>query len=180
MPLGKSCTGRSCTSRFALIRWSQPKRPQLWLPSGRRTLLAMQFPPASSQSALERMTRQRSRDTGTELKLRSALHKRGLRYRLHQNLVDGLRREVDIVFKSARVAVFVDGCFWHRCPVHGSVPRSNSEFWVNKLSANEERDRDTNRRLTAEGWLVVRVWEHDSPEKAAKRIQELVTARSAI
>jgi DNA mismatch endonuclease (patch repair protein) len=130
-------------------------------------------PPASSADALRRMTSQRQRDTKGELELRSLLHRRGLRFRVHA-LLPGLRRRSDIVFTRARVAVFVDGCFWHGCPEHGSWPKQNANWWREKIEANQRRDRDTDARLKAAGWTVVRVWEHDDPTRAADRIAEIV------
>lgn len=124
-----------------------------------------------------RMSRQRSRDTSPERALRSSLHRRGLRYRLHRRPLPGLRRQADIVFGPARVAVFVDGCFWHCCPEHATSPRSNAAWWSTKLAANVARDRDTDSRLATAGWVVVRVWEHEDPAAAAARIAELVRAR---
>jgi DNA mismatch endonuclease (patch repair protein) len=117
------------------------------------------------------------RDTPPELALRRELHRRGLRYRLHQKLLPGLRREVDIAFPRVRVAVFVDGCFWHACPEHGTTPKSNREWWQTKLEANRSRDRDTDKRLRAKGWHVVRIWEHELPMEAADRIESLVRSR---
>jgi DNA mismatch endonuclease (patch repair protein) len=90
-------------------------------------------------------------------------------------LVD-LRRRADLVFIRARVAVFVDGCFWHGCPEHGSRPQANP-YWVAKIEANRARDRDTDERLEAERWAVVRAWEHESPENVAQRVAALVAER---
>jgi DNA mismatch endonuclease (patch repair protein) len=122
------------------------------------------------------MRAQRERDTGIERTIRSLLHARGLRFRVHRRLLAGSRREVDVVFPGARVAVFVDGCFWHGCPEHGTWPRNNAEFWRRKIEENVRRDRDTNARLEADGWTVLRVWEHESPGDAASRIAAVVDA----
>jgi DNA mismatch endonuclease (patch repair protein) len=122
------------------------------------------------------MRAQRERDTGIERTIRSLLHARGLRFRVHRRLLAGSRREVDVVFPGARVAVFVDGCFWHGCPEHGTWPRNNAEFWRSKIEENIRRDRDTNARLEADGWTVLRVWEHESPDEAASRIAAVVDA----
>lgn len=119
----------------------------------------------------------RQRDTGAEIALRSELHARGLRYRVHRRIVPGVRREADVVFGPTKVAVFVDGCFWHCCPIHGSMPRANARWWREKLEKNERRDRDTDRRLQRAGWKVVRVWEHDDPRKAADRVRRAVLSR---
>jgi DNA mismatch endonuclease, patch repair protein len=119
------------------------------------------------------MTSQRQRDTKGELELRSLLHRRGLRFRVHA-LLPGSRRRSDIVFARARVAVFVDGCFWHGCPEHGTWPKQNADWWREKIEANQRRDRDTNARLRAAGWTVIRVWEHEDPTQAADQIAEIV------
>ena len=121
-----------------------------------------------------RMSRQRSHDTSPERALRSLLHRRGLRYRLHRRPIAGLRRQADLVFAGARVAVFVDGCFWHCCPEHATSPKANGAWWAAKLARNVERDRDTDRRLAEAGWTVVRVWEHEDPAAAADRVAALV------
>jgi DNA mismatch endonuclease (patch repair protein) len=101
----------------------------------------------------------------------------GLRYRVSARPLPDLRRTADIVFRPTRVAVFVDGCFWHGCPEHGSQPRANSEYWAPKLARNIERDRETNSALEAAGWKVVRIWEHEDANHAAQRIARVVEAR---
>lgn len=111
------------------------------------------------------------------MRLRRALHRAGLRYRLHAKVVPGTRRTVDIVFMSARVAVDVRGCYWHGCESHGTAPKANGEWWRAKLEANRERDADTARRLTDAGWAVVVVWEHDDPEESAASIERLIQAK---
>ena len=116
---------------------------------------------ASTPQVRRRMQRQRSWDTGPELVLRRALYGQGLRYRLHARPLPELRRQADILFRPAKVAVFVHGCFWHACPRHGTQPKANARWWREKLERNRSRDRDTSRRLRREGWHVVRVWEHD-------------------
>jgi DNA mismatch endonuclease (patch repair protein) len=131
-------------------------------------------PHASSEEALVRMKATRQRDTDAELRLRTELRRLGLHYRLHRAVVPGVRRRPDIVFGPARVAVFVDGCFWHGCPRHGTMAKANREFWEAKILQNKRRDRDTNRRLIGAGWRVVRVWEHEDPRRAARRIARVV------
>ena len=116
----------------------------------------------------------RGRDTTPELELRRQLHRRGLRYRVDARVDRGIRSRPDIVFPSARVAVFVDGCFWHRCPRHGTAPAVNSEYWRAKLARNVERDRETDQLLAAAGWRVIRIWEHERPDAAAVRIERVV------
>jgi DNA mismatch endonuclease (patch repair protein) len=121
----------------------------------------------------------RQRNTSAEFVLRRELHARGLRYRIHVPVLAKPRRVADVTFIRLRVAVFVDGCFWHGCPEHGTWPRQNAEFWRAKILANQERDRDTNERLRAQGWTVVRVWAHESSCKAASRVARIVRARKA-
>lgn len=123
------------------------------------------------------MSRLRQRDTTPERLLRSALHRRGLRFRVERPLDFDRRRRADLVFVTEKVAVFVDGCFWHSCPAHATVPRANRAFWVEKLRRNVVRDRDTDRRLAESGWTVVRVWEHEAPEAAADRVEAAVRGR---
>src|SRR5262245_24598507 len=136
----------------------------------------MKPPKASSSYALRRMKSTRQRDTAAELVIRRALHRAGLRFRVDRSVLPGIRRRADIVFPSTKVAVFVDGCFWHCCPVHRTFPRANAAWWAAKLLANRRRDADTNRQLRKAGWFVARVWEHETPEHAAARIAKLVDA----
>lgn len=124
-----------------------------------------------------RMSRQATRDTAPEMRLRTQLHSLGLRYRVHVRPLPELRRTADIVFPRVRVAVFVDGCFWHSCPAHATAPSANGEWWAAKLTKNVERDLDTDRKLTAAGWLVVRVWEHEDPTEASGRVVEAIRGR---
>ncbi|WP_282572169.1 very short patch repair endonuclease [Roseomonas acroporae] len=128
----------------------------------------------SSHEASVRMARVRQKGTNAELSLRKELHARGLRYRLQVPLLSKPRRVADIVFPGARVAIFVDGCFWHGCPEHASWPKSNAQFWREKIETNRARDADTDRRLQALGWRVVRIWAHESAGEAAQRIADLV------
>lgn len=123
------------------------------------------------------MQSNKSRDTKPELALRSAVHALGLRYRVSAKPLAGLRRTADLVFPRAKVAVFLDGCFWHGCPEHHTVATANATFWVEKVEGNRTRDRDTDGRLTAAGWDVVRVWEHEDPRVAALRVEEVVRAK---
>lgn len=103
------------------------------------------------------MSRIRSRDTKPEISLRRALWGKGLRYRL-KNRLPG---RPDIVFTNRRIAIFVDGCFWHQCPIHGRIPESNRDFWENKLRDNTRRDADVTQYLKSQGWEVIRIWEHE-------------------
>ena len=133
---------------------------------------------ASSPEASDRLRRVRRRDTPAELRLRSALYQRGLRYRIDRRPVPTLRRKADLVFSRARVAVFVDGCFWHGCPRHMTWPQANAAWWRQKIQKNRDRDRDTDRKLRAAGWTVIRLWEHDDPEQAATRVADAVSQAS--
>lgn len=121
------------------------------------------------------MERQARRDTTAELAVRRAVWRLGLRYRVDLAPLRG-RRRADLVFSRAKVAVYVDGCFWHRCPDHASTPKANREWWTAKLEANVARDRDTDARLSGAGWSVIRVWEHEDPAVAAVRIAAVVRA----
>lgn len=134
-------------------------------------------PPASSEAALKRMRSTRRRDTPAEISLRSALHQLGLRFRVDVAPIPGSRRRADIVFRKAKVAVFVDGCFWHGCPEHATWPKENSEWWLAKLEANRKRDKDTNEELSGSGWLVLRFWEHEDASAAATMVHDAVVTR---
>ncbi|WP_313861669.1 very short patch repair endonuclease [Mycobacterium sp.] len=134
---------------------------------------------ASSPEARARMQSNRSRDTKPELALRSAVHARGLRYRVAAKPLTGLRRTADLVFPRAKVAVFLDGCFWHGCPEHHTVATANATFWADKVEGNRARDRDTDSRLADAGWVSVRVWEHEDPAEAARRVEDVVRTRRA-
>ncbi len=128
----------------------------------------------------ERMGRIRQKNTSAEVALRRALHRRGLRYRLHVLVISKPRRIADVAFVNLRIAIFVDGCFWHGCPIHATWPKTNSEFWERKILANKKRDRDTDDRLQADGWEVVRVWAHESADLAADRIRSIVDRRRRV
>jgi DNA mismatch endonuclease (patch repair protein) len=134
-------------------------------------------PIPSSQAALNRMKDAKPRDTAPEKALRSALFKKGLRYRVDIRPVETLNRRADIVFQFAKVAILVDGCFWHGCPIHGTQAKANAEFWKNKIKQNQIRDEDTNKQFKKAGWRVVRVWEHENPEKASQKIYNIIMAR---
>lgn len=134
-------------------------------------------PAPSSNAVLKRMQAVKPRDTAPEKALRFVLHQRGLRYRVDVRPINELNRRADIVFRSAKVAIFVDGCFWHGCPKHGTQAKANAKFWKDKIRRNQERDAETNRLLKKAGWKVIRVWEHEKPEKASERIHKIVTYR---
>jgi DNA mismatch endonuclease, patch repair protein len=117
-------------------------------------------------------------DNPRERSLRSELHRRGLRFRLHRPLLRDMRRTADIVFPTVKLAIFLDGCFWHGCPLHVSWPKRNAAWWREKIETNRHRDRDTDQRLAAEGWIVIRVWEHNLIGDAADRIAQLLAVLS--
>jgi DNA mismatch endonuclease (patch repair protein) len=127
-------------------------------------------PPPSSHAVRRVMQGNASPGTRPEVCLRSALHRVGYRFRKHYRPVDGVRCRADIVFSRQRVAVFVDGCFWHSCPVHGTLPSTNRDYWEPKLLGNLERDRRNDRTLMAAGWRVIRIWEHESLDDAVSRV----------
>lgn len=117
------------------------------------------------------MRANRKTDSKPEIRLRSALHRRGLRFRKNQLLrLPSVHVRPDVVFTARKVAVFVDGCFWHRCPQHGVDPVSNSAYWQKKLDGNVARDSRLTALMEGDGWTVIRVWEHSDPEDAAMAI----------
>ncbi|MFF8804880.1 very short patch repair endonuclease [Streptomyces omiyaensis] len=132
---------------------------------------------ASSASRRRNMQAIRSRDTKPEQAIRRLVHAQGLRYRVSAKPLPGFRRTADMVFGPAKVAVFVDGCYWHGCPQHYVPPKTNPGYWSKKVEGNVTRDRDTDRRLTEAGWLVLRFWEHMPPAECATQITEAVSSR---
>jgi DNA mismatch endonuclease, patch repair protein len=119
----------------------------------------------------------RRRDTTPELALRSALHGAGLRFRVDYR-VPGTRRRADIAFTARRVAVFVDGCFWHGCPQHLAWPKHNSAWWRSKIEENRARDRDSDSQLEELGWTVIRFWEHSDASACADELVEFLRSRT--
>jgi DNA mismatch endonuclease, patch repair protein len=130
----------------------------------------------SSLGTSARMSRQASRDTAPELAVRRTLYAAGHRYRLHRPVPDMPRRTIDIVFPGAKVAVFLDGCFWHGCPQHATQPKANAKWWRAKLDGNMARDAETTTHLRDLGWTVLRFWEHEDPADASKAIHTAVLA----
>jgi DNA mismatch endonuclease (patch repair protein) len=120
------------------------------------------------------MAANRRRDTGPELRLRSSLHRDGLRFRVDYPIPVHGRRPIrpDVVFTRTQVAVFLDGCFWHGCPEHGSAPAANASYWAPKIARTRERDREADRLLSEAGWTVVRVWEHVPLGEATRLVHE--------
>ncbi|HOI55618.1 MAG TPA: very short patch repair endonuclease [Phycisphaerae bacterium] len=121
----------------------------------------------------EIMKRVKQRNSGAEVALRSALFARGLRFRLHRR-IEGVT--IDIAFLGAKVAVLVDGCFWHGCPEHATYPKTNTAYWLPKLKENKNRDRRQTARLEAAGWTVVRVWEHECRPADPRVVARIATA----
>jgi DNA mismatch endonuclease (patch repair protein) len=119
----------------------------------------------------DRYSRQKRSGTAPELLLRRELHRRGRRFRVQLRITGLPRRRVDVAFTRWHLVVFVDGCFWHGCPVHGVLPGANREWWTWKLARNRDRDLDTDERLRALGWQVLRIWEHVSPDDAADQVE---------
>lgn len=129
-------------------------------------------PEPLNDSVRRRMQQQRRRDTSLEVEIRRALHKVGYRYRVDFRPEASLRCRGDIVFRRRKVIVFIDGCFWHGCPVHATSPANNAGWWRDKLAANVERDQRNTEALTSLGWRVIRVWEHEERDEAVARIIE--------
>ncbi|MFI6888518.1 very short patch repair endonuclease [Streptosporangium canum] len=134
---------------------------------------------ASSEAVRASMRSNKGRDTKPELALRRAVHALGLRYRVAVRPLTGVRRTADLVFPRLRVAVFLDGCFWHGCPEHHSVAKTNAAYWAEKVRRNRERDAETDLALAEAGWAVIRVWEHEDPVEAAQRVEAVVRAARA-
>lgn len=129
---------------------------------------------ASSEGTRRSMRANRGRDTKPELAVRRIVHAAGLRYRVNMRPEPSFRRTADIVFTRARVATFIDGCFWHGCPEHYQRPASNIEYWDGKRARNHERDEETTARLQSAGWVVLRFWEHEAPSDIAAKIIQVV------
>ncbi|UBH05869.1 hypothetical protein K8P10_001380 [Leucobacter sp. Psy1] len=130
---------------------------------------------ASTPGTAKSMRSNRRKDTKPELAIRKILHRRGFRYRVDfAPLAEHKRRRADIVFTRQKIAVFIDGCFWHGCPEHATYPKSNKDYWLPKLARNIERDRETDTVLCEAGWNVIRIWEHVVPEKAARLILDAI------
>lgn len=138
-------------------------------------------PIASSPRVRKVMQAIPSRDTAPEKALRSILHRMGLRFRKDREPVEGVRCKADVVFRKARVCVFIDGCFWHRCPKHFRPPKTNTEWWLEKVKDNQERDNRKTMLIKKHGWMVLRYWEHeiqhDNTIKIATKISNAVKKR---
>ncbi|MET9082733.1 very short patch repair endonuclease [Streptomyces sp. NPDC004237] len=132
---------------------------------------------ASSAARRRNMQAIRSRDTTPERLIRRLVHAQGLRYRVAARPLPDLRRTADMVFRPVRVAVFIDGCYWHGCPEHYVPPKTNEGYWSDKVIRNMARDRDTDQRLIEAGWTVLRFWEHEPSAECAARITSEVSSR---
>ena len=129
---------------------------------------------ASSPATRKSMQGNRSRDTKPEMAVRSAVHRRGIRFRVSARSQPELTRTADLVLRKTRIAVFVDGCYWHGCPDHHTQPATNSQYWADKIARNIESDSETTAYLQRAGWTVLRFWEHEDPEAVADQVQEAV------
>jgi DNA mismatch endonuclease (patch repair protein) len=139
---------------------------------GAETRVRIGYPVPSTEAVSRVMRGNRRSDTKLEVCVRSELHRRGLRFRKQLLIAAGdVRVRADVAFPRQRLAVFLDGCFWHRCPEHGGSPRANSEYWSTKLDHNVERDRKVLTALDATGWSVLRIWEHVPTSFAADQVQ---------
>lgn len=133
--------------------------------------MTLPYPKPTSDEVTRRMRRNRRTDTKPEVAVRSALHARGLRFRKHLAIrAGGVLVRPDVVFSRARLAVFIDGCFWHCCPLHKNVPRANNDYWRPKLERNQQRDRIVGEALEASDWRVVRAWEHEATDAVVERV----------
>ncbi|MER6248107.1 very short patch repair endonuclease [Streptomyces griseorubiginosus] len=123
------------------------------------------------------MSRQLSKNTTAELAVRRLLHAAGLRYRVEYPVPGMARRRIDVAFPGAKLAILIDGCFWHGCPEHATHPKANAEWWRQKLERNMARDIETTEHLRAAGWEVLRFWEHEAPQDVAEEVRRVVTER---
>ena len=137
----------------------------------------LEVPPASSPGRRRNMQANRARDTAPEVAVRSALHRAGLRFRKHARPLASLHCEADVVFRRERVAVFIDGCYWHGCSEHARVPDTNNEYWSAKIGGNIARDERNNAALAEAGWLVIRHWEHEPVEDVVASVRAALSNR---
>jgi DNA mismatch endonuclease (patch repair protein) len=129
---------------------------------------------ATSDGVRKSMLANRRRDTAPEVAIRRLLHARGLRFRVDYRVIPTSRTRADIAFTRRKLAIFVDGCFWHGCPLHATQPKRNAEYWAPKLARNVERDAETSALLRENDWTVLRYWEHEDPETVADDIERVV------
>ena len=136
-------------------------------------------PAASTEIVRRNMQRQKRRDTGCEMAVRRLLHAEGIRYRVDFKPLSDERFRADIGWKTRRIAVFIDGCFWHACPQHCTMPKRNTEWWEAKLRANSARDQRADAVLRSRGWAVLRFWEHEPPHEVAAAIRTHLMRRAS-
>lgn len=136
-----------------------------------------QRPEAISKAVSGAMRSMPEHSTGPEMAVRRLLFANGLRYRVQYPVPGARRRSIDIAFPGKKVAVFIDGCFWHRCSEHRNIPAHNRDWWQNKIDQNRSRDRDTDEKLCAAGWHVLRYWEHDTAEQIVLKVAEVIGVR---
>ncbi len=153
---------------------SSKKLGKEWTQSSLRDDTGTALSWASSPAVRRVMQGNKSRDTLPEIAVRRAVHAMGMRFRVSARPIAELRRTADLVFRRSRVAVFIDGCFWHGCPAHHAPPKSNSEYWAQKIEGNRTRDVNTTELLRAAGWMVLRFWSHEEPLEVAARIARAV------
>lgn len=163
----------ACAIAGSLTDESKSKRPRKIV-----SVLAPP-PPVPTGQSRSRMVAQKRRGTDPETRFFSALRKQGIVVRRHVKPLDGLRREADGCIKKDRVAIFIDGCFWHGCPEHSRDTKSNTLWWREKIDQNKARDADTDAKLEGAGWTVIRVWEHEDPEVAAKQVAATIEEKRA-
>ncbi|MFJ5611934.1 very short patch repair endonuclease [Streptomyces sp. NPDC093221] len=132
---------------------------------------------ASTPGTQRSMQSNTSRDTKPEKALRQAVHSLGLRYKVSIRPLPKVRRTADLVFTRVRLAVFMDGCFWHGCPGHHTLSATNTDYWTKKYEVNRRRDRQTDEWLREAGWEVLRFWEHEDPKTAAQGVREVYNRR---
>lgn len=156
----------------------QSSRPRPASPAGKVVYRwCVKNPTPSSPEVSRRMRDVKTRDTGIEVALRSLLHRRGLRFRVDSAVAGVTKGRPDILFPTEKVAVFVDGCFWHGCSQHGSMPNVNRVWWEEKIAATQRRDRRHDAELQEAGWYVIRVWEHEDLVEAGRVIERAVLTR---
>jgi DNA mismatch endonuclease (patch repair protein) len=163
------------SARVTIWQHKNVKGPSISVSRSAERTRTLKAPAASCEATRHRMLAVRQRDTGPELALRKAVHRLGLRYFVDSAPMPSLRRRADLVFPRIRLAVFVDGCFWHGCEQHRVPPVANASWWQLKIARTRSRDKDTSAQLQAAGWTVIRVWEHDDAEEAALLVHAAVT-----
>lgn len=172
--LGRRPRTTTTTPSSRQATWRDGQERTVAVGGGKRTA----YPEPSSTGVSAVMRGNRKRDTVPELKIRQLLHRRGLRYRVNLPITAGtVRVRPDLVFTRLKVAVFVDGCYWHGCPRHGTRPRVNTAYWGPKIDRNRARDKRVTAALKTAGWLVIRIWEHEAPAAAADSIEAAIVRR---